>query len=520
VGRATPDGTRAYIAERQARGVALAGDAFRPLGRTGLSVSRIGYGTYRVFEDVEEHARTLLYAILHGTNLVDTSTNYTNGSSETLVGNVLRALVESGGAAREQVVIVTKAGYVQGANHTLLAQRERDGKPMEEVVRYGEGLWHCIHPDWLEEEIGRSLERLGVDALDVFLLHNPEYYLAHERRKRSGRDIADVRRTFYNRVTRAFARLEEVAGDGHIGFYGVSSNTLPAGVEHPDHVSLTLLLECARDAARAVHGRPDMHRFAVVQLPFNLYEAGAFAEPDAADGRPVLEVAREAEIAVLANRPLNAWDGARLVRLAQYDSSPEPDDPASAIDGLASVEGEISRQLRAWRLWDTLAVSSPTDLFFNIAETARSELSRLGGRPEWIEAFERVLAPSIVASTAHVATAISDDRREAWAGLIRAYQQALQRFATALTDRVNRIETEAKEPLRTALAASLGDAAKGLTLGQMALHAVASVPGVTAVLCGMKRDAYVLEGTALLRLPDFPEPYAAFRAAAAAAAQT
>ena len=46
------------------------------------------------------------------------------------------------------------------------------------MVEYADGLWHCIHPDWLADQLTRSLDRLGLETLDLLLLHNPEYFLA------------------------------------------------------------------------------------------------------------------------------------------------------------------------------------------------------------------------------------------------------------------------------------------------------------------------------------------------------
>ncbi|MFO0768301.1 MAG: hypothetical protein U0231_16285 [Nitrospiraceae bacterium] len=44
------------------------------------------------------------------------------------------------------------------------------------MVKYGEGIWHCIHPAFSPISL-RDLDRLGIATLDVCLLHNPEYFL-------------------------------------------------------------------------------------------------------------------------------------------------------------------------------------------------------------------------------------------------------------------------------------------------------------------------------------------------------
>ena len=136
-----------------------------------------------------------------------------------------------------------------------------------------------------------------------------------------------TRDEFYRRVAAAFEELERAAQAGTISVYGVSSNTFPAPADNAGHVSLPRVLRCAEAAAEAVHGDASAHRFAVAQLPVNLYEAGAFTEDHGGPRESFLDVARANDIAVLANRPLNAVVGARLVRLAQYSHDEDAGDP-------------------------------------------------------------------------------------------------------------------------------------------------------------------------------------------------
>ena len=71
-----------------------------------------GFGTYRVKLGDMGHAFSLMKAITSGINLIDTSTNYGLGASESLIGNVLKT-VESQ-VKRSDLVIITKIGYLQG----------------------------------------------------------------------------------------------------------------------------------------------------------------------------------------------------------------------------------------------------------------------------------------------------------------------------------------------------------------------------------------------------------------------
>ena len=133
-------------------------------------------------------------------------------------------LIEQRELERDEVVVVSKIGYVQGKNYELARARRSNGRPFPEMVEYADGLWHCIHPAWLEDQLTRSLDRLGLETLDVLLLHNPEYFLADAAKRGQG-PLATVRDEFYRRLEQAFRYLESEVERGRIGCYGVSSNT-------------------------------------------------------------------------------------------------------------------------------------------------------------------------------------------------------------------------------------------------------------------------------------------------------
>ncbi len=280
----------------------LPGSAYGPLGRVHARVSRIGFGGYRVDDRSDVHREALREALVSGITLVDTSTNYADGHSEILVGEVVRDFLSRGGAQRDDLVLVTKAGYVQGSNQTEALRRAREGRPWSEVTEYAQDCWHCISPDFLADQLTASLERLGLPNVDVLLLHNPEYFLMDAARRGVPRD--EARAAFYERIRRALRHLESEVAAGRIRAYGISSNTFVAPRENEDAVSLERVLENAGPG------------FAVVQLPFNPLETGAREQIHTADGRSALDVAKDAGLGVLVNRPLNAFSGRTLVRFA------------------------------------------------------------------------------------------------------------------------------------------------------------------------------------------------------------
>ncbi|MCA9663876.1 MAG: aldo/keto reductase, partial [Myxococcales bacterium] len=303
-GRATVDGTRT-AARRY-------GGAVRRLGRLELEVAPIGFGGYRIHVESPVHRQALEEALRVGVNLIDTSTNYTGGGSERLIGEVLATLVAQDVVRREEIVVVSKAGYIQGPLLEAMTKGEVPRPP--EIVEYQPTCWHCIHPDFLAAQLEASRDRLGLATIDVLLLHNPEYLLI-DRSNRGGVTEAD-RDELFRRIAAAFRFLEAEVERGTIGAYGVSSNAFGGAEEDPDFVSLARLV----DLAAATCG-PDNH-FAVVQMPLNLYETGPLRRRQATlEGpRSALEIAAQADLGVLTNRPLNAFvrgEGEpRMIRLA------------------------------------------------------------------------------------------------------------------------------------------------------------------------------------------------------------
>ena len=140
--------------------------AHTPFGSTGLTTSRIGFGGYRIAEDQDGHREALRKAIREGCNLIDTSTNYTDGASEQLIGSVLKELIGKQEITREEMIVVSKIGYVQAKNLARAEAKEQAGQAYPDMVKYGEGLWHCLHPEFLEDQLTLSLDRLGLDTLD------------------------------------------------------------------------------------------------------------------------------------------------------------------------------------------------------------------------------------------------------------------------------------------------------------------------------------------------------------------
>jgi len=118
----------------------------RPLGASGLHVSRLGLGTMAWGRDVEWPAAKDLLAdfVDGGGNLVDTAPAYGAGVAEKMIGKALAT-----GLPRESLVIATKAGFVI-----------RDGRRSIDTSRGA-----------LLNDLEQSLRRLKTDHVDLWQVH-------------------------------------------------------------------------------------------------------------------------------------------------------------------------------------------------------------------------------------------------------------------------------------------------------------------------------------------------------------
>ena len=256
---ATHDGTLRY-AERF-RSTA-ADSHFRPLQESAgrLILSSLGMGTYLGEPTAATDAAytaAAVAAVESGINVLDTAINYRFQRSERNLGAALAQLREKG-YAREELVLCTKGGYLTPdgtlpADPTEYFFREYIQKGVFTAQEIAAGC-HCMTPRYLEDQLERSLRNLGVQAVDLYYLHNPEMQLGELRRPE-----------FLERVQAAFAFLESAAAAGKIQYYGMATwNGFRQEAKARDAMQLEEIVQIARDTAG------EKQRFRFVQLPFNL----------------------------------------------------------------------------------------------------------------------------------------------------------------------------------------------------------------------------------------------------------
>jgi uncharacterized protein YyaL (SSP411 family)/aryl-alcohol dehydrogenase-like predicted oxidoreductase len=498
-GHATVEGTQAFADRHRAR----LRHGFAPLGRSGLTVSRLGFGGYRVDDETPAHRAALVRALRAGCNLVDTSSNYTDGGSERLIGEVIRELAADGSLRREEVVVVTKVGYVQGGNLELAQEREAEGRPFPEMVKYAPGIWHCIHPEFLRDQLARSRERLGLATLDVCLLHNPEYFLKDEHERSHG-TLDKRREEFYARMRAAFAALEEEVSAGRLRSYGVSSNTVTAAADDSEATSLEHMLAAAGPSSS----------FRVLQLPFNLVESGAVRErnqgPDLS--RTVLDVAQSEGIGVLVNRPLNAFAPAGLMRLADVPDAGPVADWDAQLERVGGLEAEYRAAIAAHL--QTAEGALPPEQFFRWADDLRAQDVHVRSLDHWDQLEGQRIVPRVSAVLKALDDGLTGALADDWQAWRARYLPELRRLLDTARSRAAARGARSAGEVRSALEPVLGDRT-GATLSQIALWTVASTPGVSAVLVGMRREAYVDDAMAVLDWPPLPDAASVYERTAA-----
>jgi aryl-alcohol dehydrogenase-like predicted oxidoreductase len=149
---------------------------YQQLGRSGLNISRIGFGCMSLSSDREEESIEIIHrAIDLGINYFDTADLYDKGLNEILVGKALRS-------KRKKVILATKVGN----------QWRADGSGWD---------WNP-RKEYILKAVEESLRRLQTDHIDLYQSH--------------GGTIDDP----IDEVIEAFELLQQ---QGKIRYYGISS---------------------------------------------------------------------------------------------------------------------------------------------------------------------------------------------------------------------------------------------------------------------------------------------------------
>lgn len=470
---------------------------YKPLGKTGFTVSACGFGAYRIDFRVKEHFEALEYAISGGINLIDTSANYSDGGSEVLIGNVLEQMINNGKLLREEIVIVSKGGYIQGKNLAAAKKMKEDGVGYRDVTEYAENIWHCIHPDFLRDQITLSLERMKLETIDVYLLHNPEYFLDSPLAKDLELDV--LRHEYYSRIKKAFDYLEEEVKAGRISYYGISSNSF---VKSSDDPVFTSLKNCV-DASNEIS---EDNNFYVVELPLNLYEKGAITHKNqVGDTFNVLEYAYESELGVLVNRPLNALGAEGLTRLADFpvnDELAKLDETQiiAEINLLDLMEEEFLKEhLESLELSDKNKEAVTN--FMKAGQLLKENWKGFGTIESFNDLKKQYLIPRVnfALTTLISSKGLTDEMKEKLDKIAKQTNKLMSIMDSlyGLMANVNNKKLHLK--LNTAVDPADANSFSELSLSQKAILFVNSLKEVSSTLVGMRQQKYVDDVTGALK---------------------
>jgi aryl-alcohol dehydrogenase-like predicted oxidoreductase len=300
----------------------------RRLGRSGIRVSPMGLGLARLAglgwdheapttiapDARREGVRQIEAAIDAGVTLFDTADNYGGGESERILGEAVRS-------RRDGVVVVTKFG--------------EDPEP-------GQADPWALDAGTIERKCGASLRRLGLECIDLYLLHRRDYPL--------------------ERAPEMVGLLEDLVRHGWIRHYGWSTDDV----------------ERARVFARGEHCTAIEHRLNVLQ-----------------DAPAMLELCREHDLASLNRVPLlmgvltGRWSAATKLevgdpRAAWFEQGSFLDllarareiEPQLTLDGRSVAQGAL-----AW-IWARSPLTVPLPGFRDMTQVRTLiEAQRFGPLP-------------------------------------------------------------------------------------------------------------------------------------------
>jgi len=186
---------------------------YRRLGNSDLEISRVILGTWALGgwmwggTEQNDPINTIRAAFDRGITTIDTAPIYGFGLSEELVGKAIRGV-------RDQVVIATKFGmrWDLEEGEYWFDTETLDGK----AVR----VYKCARKKSILEECDRSLQRLGVDVIDLYQCHWPD------------------KTTPVGETIEALLELQE---KGKIRWFGVSNFDVPLMQECLKHGRITSL---------------------------------------------------------------------------------------------------------------------------------------------------------------------------------------------------------------------------------------------------------------------------------------
>jgi aryl-alcohol dehydrogenase-like predicted oxidoreductase len=324
---ATKEGTTHYAQKFAGR---AAEGHFREAQR--LVMSSVGIGTYLGQPDAktdDAYAAAIVAAVEGGINVIDAAINYRLQRSERSIGTAIQQLAAKG-VPREEIVVCTKGGYLtpDGAmpadpNEYFFREYIQPGIFSAKDIVAGS---HCMTPNFLKNQLWRSLKNMGVDCVDVYYLHNPETQLSEVSKE-----------DFSNRLREAFTFLESAVEAREIQYYGMATwNGFRQDAKARDAMQLGEIVQIAQEIAG---GR---HHFRFVQLPFNLAMTEALTLGNQSlhgHHKTIMEAASDLDVTLIASASLLQGQVARNLPGFVAEALGLEDDAERALQFVRSSPG-------------------------------------------------------------------------------------------------------------------------------------------------------------------------------------
>ncbi|NCO00770.1 MAG: aldo/keto reductase [Epsilonproteobacteria bacterium] len=404
-------------------------------------MSNFAFGTYRISDLNPQHIAALREAIDSGITMIDTSSNYMDGGAERAIALALRSVDND---KKNRIKIVSKFGYIQNSN----MQKHKE-KPFEEVVEYSEDCFHSISQPFLHQQLSDSLERLEMDSIECYLIHNPEYYLLDAINR--GVDKAKRLDEMYRRLFNAFVGLELEVQNKRIQSYGISSNSFSKLYSHEEFLPYEDLLTLAEKAADKVGN--EEHSFTTIELPINILEQ---------TGLKCAAWAKSNGLRVLANRPLNAEHEGFMYRLADYDESAEY---YTHFNELMEVSDN-----------DTLRP------LYNLLEQLDVNKHKFG----WLGDYDSFLYSQIIPHMRNSLNSVSEENREVFFNFIELFLQEYRKMVAYECSKSTKIKFK-----------DLFNECSG-SMQECSLRFLMNTGSIDYILVGMRKESYVHEILPLL----------------------
>jgi aryl-alcohol dehydrogenase-like predicted oxidoreductase len=177
-------------------------------------LSKIGVGLYQGEESDEADLKlfeVLEFALLNGVNVFDCAPSYRNRRSENVLGRLTRIYPD------RDYFISTKGGFVpfdfsQGEEKENAYVQELYHKGWVRPQLFDQEYFQTFDPIFLEQAFNTTLTTLSRDSIELYYLHNPEYFLAKVGRARFLEVMKDV-----------FLWIKDKIKGGQIKAFGISS---------------------------------------------------------------------------------------------------------------------------------------------------------------------------------------------------------------------------------------------------------------------------------------------------------